>query len=115
LVSDGYENIYTPKILSIFLFLCLGFHLSAQEICDNGIDDDSDGFVDCLDSDADVDQYENWIAFISGNSPQLRTIDLDQFPLQMAFEDLTNLSGVSIPNTADITYNPIQEKFLWDE
>ena len=60
---------------------------------------------------ADVDQYGNWIAFISGNSPQLRTIDLDQFPLQMTFQNLTNLSGVSIPNTADITYNPVQEKY----
>ena len=57
---------------------------------------------------ADVDQYGNWIAFVSGNSPQLRMVDLDQFPLEMTFQNLTNLSGNSIPNTADITYNPVQ-------
>lgn len=199
------KNIYTIKIISIFVFICASFQISAQEICDNGIDDDNDGFIDCVDSDcenfigceevlscsnslyqviagelkifdpltssysdlgsssfgsyngagynvedgyiyaikdisgskhmlkinnvgdaedigiienwsgisycADVDQYGNWIAFISGASPQLRTIDLDQFPLQMTFQNLTNLANVNIPNTADITYNPVQEKY----
>jgi uncharacterized repeat protein (TIGR01451 family) len=189
----------------IVFFICVGFQMSAQEICNNGIDDDNDGFIDCLDPEcdnyldceevlscsnslyqvisgvlkifdpltssyqyvgessiglyngagynvedgfiyaikklsgnhhiirinnfgeaeyigiianwtgisysADVDQYGNWVGFVSGSSPQLRTIDLDQFPLQMTLTDLTNLSGADIPNTADITYNSFQQKY----
>ena len=60
---------------------------------------------------ADVDQYGNWIGFIGGNNPQLRTIDIDQQPLTMELQNLTNLAGTSIPNTADISYNPIHEKY----
>lgn len=195
---------YTTN-LSLILLICLGFQLSAQEICNNGIDDDNDGFIDCADIDckdyqdceetipcdnslyqvisgvlkifdtvtssyedvgssiygsyngagynfedgyiyaikaisgtqhiikinrfgeaedqgaianwsgitysADIDQYGNWVGFTSGSSPKLRTIDLDQFPLEMTTTNLTNLSGGNIPNTADISYNPVHQKF----
>jgi hypothetical protein len=37
------------QFLTIALFICLGFHLNAQEICNNGID--NDGFLDCIDND----------------------------------------------------------------
>lgn len=39
-----------PLILTLIL-LFLSWHGVAQELCDNGIDDDNDGFVDCYDSD----------------------------------------------------------------
>jgi hypothetical protein len=199
------KTLHTYQVLLIFTLISVALQSSAQEICNNGIDDDNDGFIDCVDGDcdsypgcekilscgnslyqvisgvlkvfdpvnssyndigssvfqsyngagynvedgyiyaiknisgtshmlkidasgegedlgsianwsgitycADVDQYGNWIAFVAGASPQLRTIDLDQFPLQMTFQNLTNLSGISIPNTADISYNPVQEKY----
>jgi len=199
------KTTHSHQIVLLFSLFFLGYQSFAQEICNNGIDDDNDGFIDCVDGDcdsfpgcenilscsnslyqvisgvlkvfdpvnssyndigssvfqsyngagynvedgyiyaikkidgsnhmlkinalgegedlgsignwngitycADVDQYGNWIAFVSGTSPQLRTIDLDQFPLQMTFQNLTNLSGRSIPNTADISYNPVREKY----
>lgn len=39
------------KIYTLFFFTVLSTALWAQEICDNGIDDDGDGFIDCYDSD----------------------------------------------------------------
>lgn len=42
--------------LSFFFILILNFSLSAQvEICDNRIDDDGDGLIDCLDPDCSGD------------------------------------------------------------
>ena len=49
-----------------FLTVCLSLFsvvLFAQdEICDNGIDDDGDGLVDCLDPDC-IDSFEDCPAF----------------------------------------------------
>ena len=199
------KNINITQRIVTILLICLSSHLSAQEICNNGIDDDNDGLIDCVDNDcsnfvdceeiipcdnslyqvisgvlkifdpftssyqdigasayggyngagynvedgyiyaiksisgaqhmlrinrygeaidignitnwtgisysADIDEYGNWAGFVSGSAPKLRTIDLDQFPLEMTTVDLTNLSGVNIPNTADITYNSIHKKY----
>ena len=39
-------------LLTLFVMLSFGITLSAQvEICDNGIDDDNDGLIDCMDDD----------------------------------------------------------------
>jgi len=40
-----------PYRLLLFMFLLHGQTLLAQEICNNGIDDDSDGLVDLRDPD----------------------------------------------------------------
>lgn len=37
-------------IVLAFLFLC-AYVVKAQEICNNGVDDDNDGFIDCFDKD----------------------------------------------------------------
>lgn len=199
------KKINITQFFAITLFICLGFQLPAQEICNNGIDDDNDGYIDCLDEDcenfldcedifscdnslyqvisgalnifdpetssyqyigkssfgsyngagfnfedgyiyaiktisqeqhmlrinkfgeavdiggianwtgisysADVNGNGEWVGLIAGGSPQLRTIDIDQFPLEMTLVNLTNLSGESIPNSADITYNSYQNKY----
>ncbi|MEM9821909.1 MAG: gliding motility-associated C-terminal domain-containing protein [Bacteroidota bacterium] len=39
------------KMIIPLILLFLSFSVSAQEICDNGIDDDGDGLIDLLDSD----------------------------------------------------------------
>ncbi len=59
---------------------------------------------------ADIDTSGNWMAYINGNSPQLRKIDLDVLPLTMETFNLTNLYSGSIPNCADITFNPVTNK-----
>jgi hypothetical protein len=38
-------------LLSIFLFCFTTILAFSQEKCDNGIDDDVDGYIDCFDSD----------------------------------------------------------------
>ncbi|WP_066757368.1 T9SS type B sorting domain-containing protein [Crocinitomix algicola] len=49
-------NFYTPKpYLFLFLFFLCSIGLS-QEDCDNGIDDDGDGLIDCLDPDCIGDE-----------------------------------------------------------
>ena len=46
------KNIYQPQVFfSFILFCCFGQFLFAQEICDNGIDDDGDDLIDCEDPD----------------------------------------------------------------
>jgi len=51
------------KVMKKLLILCaLGFSLmagsaSAQEICNNGRDDDNDGFIDCYDTDCAVSTF----------------------------------------------------------
>lgn len=60
---------------------------------------------------ADMDTDGNWIAFVGGNSPAVRKVDVDVFPLTMVTTPITNLSGTNIPNTADITFNPVTEKY----
>ncbi len=53
------------SVLSIFLlvqfFSCTfdksGFSSSFEEICDNGLDDDNDGYIDCHDPDCEQDPF----------------------------------------------------------
>ncbi len=45
------KNIKRTQSLALALFICLGFHISAQEICKNRIDDDNDCFLDRIDND----------------------------------------------------------------
>ena len=39
------------KLTLAILFLCFNYSILAQEICDNGIDDDGDEFVDLEDAE----------------------------------------------------------------
>lgn len=41
----------------LFILLLLGSNLVAQEICNNGLDDDNDGYVDCFDPDCSGSFY----------------------------------------------------------
>lgn len=45
------QNKFLKSIAVLFLLMIFGGQLAAQEICNNGIDDDNDGYVDCFDSD----------------------------------------------------------------
>ncbi len=46
-------NYYFSKLCALVLahLAVLSFSLSAQEVCNNGVDDDGDGFIDCNDSE----------------------------------------------------------------
>ncbi|MGK0316342.1 MAG: hypothetical protein ACI86M_002576 [Saprospiraceae bacterium] len=54
------KNRKRTQILAISLFICLEFHLSGKEICNNGIDDVNDGFLDCMDNDCNNLRRSNY-------------------------------------------------------
>ena len=45
------KNLYQSLFVCLFVFA--SGTLCAQEICDNGIDDDNDGLIDCVDPDCE--------------------------------------------------------------
>jgi hypothetical protein len=55
------KNRKRTQFLAIALFICLGFYLTDQEICNNGIDDDNDGLLDCIENDCNNFQACNMI------------------------------------------------------
>src|SRR5690606_6585623 len=44
-------------VLCITAFMLTAIQASAQEICNNGKDDDNDGFIDCYDNDCAVSTF----------------------------------------------------------
>ncbi|MCV9385425.1 gliding motility-associated C-terminal domain-containing protein [Reichenbachiella ulvae] len=54
------------KIIFILPLLCISLIASAQEICDDGIDNDNDGFIDCYDGDCSGDAQ--CLEFYFGNA-----------------------------------------------
>ncbi len=59
----------------------------------------------------DFDQSGNLYTYKSGSYPAIYYVDVDQFPLVHQSATLTNLTGGSIPTAADITFNPVTNKF----
>ncbi|MFK7809348.1 MAG: GEVED domain-containing protein [Saprospiraceae bacterium] len=59
----------------------------------------------------DFDKNGNLYTFTSGSNPKLNYVDVDAIPLQTITVPLTNNYNGSIPNTSDITFNPVAEKF----
>lgn len=53
LLNQPELSIFSTKILLFFFFFLFPFILFSQtvEICDNGLDDDGDGLIDCFDTD----------------------------------------------------------------
>ena len=64
-----------------------------------------------IDYAGDFDQNGNLYTYKSGSFPKLYYVDVDATPIEHIAQDLTNLSGSSIPGAADITYNPVNDKF----
>ncbi|MEL6970327.1 MAG: gliding motility-associated C-terminal domain-containing protein [Bacteroidota bacterium] len=56
------------KVLCTFSFLLFCFLLSAQEICDNGIDDDGDSLIDLLDDDCSCSEPASITADFENNT-----------------------------------------------
>lgn len=59
----------------------------------------------------DFDKEGNLYTYTSGNNAYMSYVDVDAANLQSVKVDLQNLSGSSIPGVADITFNPILNKF----
>lgn len=55
------------KALLFLVFLTTQFSLFGQEICDNALDDDGDGFIDLNDTDCDCEDFEGEIESLIPN------------------------------------------------
>jgi hypothetical protein len=89
--------------------LFLGFN-QAQEICDNGIDDDGDGFVDCYDSDCSANGYCD--GFYMGNdvSCEAEPTDFPQFSLSLGHQSEDHVTNnVVSPTIGDLDRDGIPE------
>ena len=64
-----------------------------------------------IDYAGDFDQDGNLYTYKSGSFPVLYYLDVDVMPLKQISQNLTNLSESSIPGAADITFNPVNDKF----
>ncbi|MEM6346250.1 MAG: T9SS type A sorting domain-containing protein [Bacteroidota bacterium] len=56
-----------------FLLICFSFFslsLSAQEICNNNIDDDGDGFVDCADPDCGLSTVQSTVSLVTDDAEE---------------------------------------------
>jgi hypothetical protein len=94
-------------VLLVLATLC-SFQVAAQEICDNGIDDDADGFIDCNDTDC-----SSYIALLndpacSGDSNGNITINLTGGypPFQYSWDNTTgNQTAATATGLTAGTYN----------
>ncbi|HHG86422.1 MAG TPA: VCBS repeat-containing protein, partial [Bacteroidetes bacterium] len=72
------------RSLCLFAFLFFSGNLFGQEICNNGIDDDLDGYIDCFDSDCANFQCDS--AFLGGPVPTCQLVPpMSSFQMQLAW------------------------------
>ncbi|MBK6263844.1 gliding motility-associated C-terminal domain-containing protein [Marivirga sp. S37H4] len=88
------------KIFLLVLPLLSISYVNAQEICDDGIDNDGDGFIDCFDSDCSENSACD--GFYLGNDASCEAVpsDFPVFSLELGYQsanDVTNnLSRIAI-------------------
>ncbi len=77
------------KIIIVLIFCTVRFSFAQTEICNNGIDDDGDGFIDCFDKKC-ARQLSSAPAFIFpfGNNAacQNKPSKFPQFSLKLAWQ-----------------------------
>ena len=89
-----------PTFILIALLLTLGNHAFAQTECSDGVDNDSDGFVDlddfnCADSEDDTESPTQCSDGIDNDSDGF--VDLDDFDCQGAEDTTEGSSAVAVP------------------
>ncbi len=92
------------KLLVVLLLFGLQ-QAFCQEICNNGIDDDGDGLIDCYDNDcSDSTNCESFfISNYKGDTSCLTTPDIDStFELVSLWTSETMSSGLGVPMVADM-------------
>jgi hypothetical protein len=95
----------------LLFFLGLFLNLSAQEICDNGIDDDGDGLIDCYDPDCcgSVACAGNY--YTACDTTYNCTVDSfsSNFSLQQLWQGTEIINNITIPVVGDLDNDGIPE------
>ncbi len=96
------KNFYA-NLLSIICLICLSFSSYGQEICDNRIDDDGDGLIDCFDPDCSgaTACWDCITEFYQVHSNQY-LVSLD--PALGTYTTLATISGASQINGAQFNH-----------
>ncbi|WMN11745.1 gliding motility-associated C-terminal domain-containing protein [Marivirga salinae] len=89
------------KILFLYVFTLLSIsYAKAQEICDDGIDNDGDGFIDCFDSDCSENSACDGFYLGNDASCEAQPSESPEFILDFGYQsdnDVTNnLSRIAI-------------------
>lgn len=92
------------KSLLFALTFIFGQQLLAQEICDNRIDDDGDGLIDCLDPDC-ANANTCWECLTEFYQVHSNTTLVKLDPFTGAYQTIATISGASEINGAQ--FNPI--------
>jgi hypothetical protein len=99
------KNMMRQGLLLLF-FLFTAFTLHAQEICDNGIDDDGDGFVDFFDPDCACEDGN----FFGVCTPEcVYTAGFSDFALEEQWASVDNVPTYNTPLLADLDLDGIPE------
>ncbi|MBL4657500.1 MAG: hypothetical protein JKX73_05825, partial [Flavobacteriales bacterium] len=100
----------TPRficfLLTIALYFC-GFNIHAQEICNNGVDDNGDGLVDCYDPLCDGTPVCNY--YFTGKPVIDCKIIPPVEPLVQLWESSFNLETRSTVTVGDIDGDGVPE------
>ncbi|UII25929.1 hypothetical protein LVD15_21910 [Fulvivirga maritima] len=70
-------------LLSLLLAAISGF---AQEVCNNGIDDDGDGFIDCYDPDCSESEDCNGFYFGNDATCEYKPDNFADFTMELDFQ-----------------------------
>lgn len=100
------------KQLLTFSIILLAFITShAQEVCNNGIDDDFDGLIDCYDPDccADVACQDHY--YTACNGLYGCTVDSfnGNFSIQQLWQNTESINNIAIPVVGDLDNDGIPE------
>lgn len=87
-------------LLSILTLTLIVGTATAQEICDNGIDDDGDGFIDCFDSDCSENSACDGFYLGNDASCEAEPSEFPVFSLSLGYQSqndvVNNLSRIAI-------------------
>lgn len=95
----------------ILFFLGLFLNLSAQEICDNGIDDDGDGLIDCFDPDCCGDVSCDGNYYTACDTTYSCAVDSfsGTFSMQQLWQNTEPVGVTSTPVAGDIDNDGVVE------
>ncbi len=97
------NQLFNQPFLTLSLLSLSTLLVNAQEICNNRIDDDGDGLIDCLDQDCDED-VSCWSCTSGFYQVHSNTELVSLDPVSGSFTTIANISGASAINGAQFNH-----------